>query len=194
MASSYPTEGPTHYYGSNPQDEAYHDPPQFYNPHAPHETYDQSGYREPEVYVDEPSYTLPQGQSAEPLELNTKEEPDYAAEEFTPTPRKPRCVHRLTAPSNYLGLPYWSVLKIGVLGVCGHGDTNKVAAFGHRCTHVSNRVGGNVVYADNPWLQISGKQAAMSLSLRLLHHLHHVIPSRIHFSYTRLGAYVCRAS
>lgn len=102
MASSYPTGGPTHYYGNNPQDETYHDPPQFYNPHGPHETYDQSGYREPEVYVDEPSYTLPQGQSAEPLELNTKEEPDYAAEEFTPTPRKPRCVHRLTAPSNYL--------------------------------------------------------------------------------------------
>jgi hypothetical protein len=40
----------------------------------------------------------------------------------------------------------------------------------------------------------SGKQAAMSLSLRLLHRLHHVIPYRIHFYYPRLGASVCRAS
>ena len=106
MASSYPTggPGPSNYYGNNPQDEAYHEPPQFYNPHNPHETYDQSGYREPEVYFDEPSYTLPQGQSAEPLESNTKEEPDYVAEEFSPTPRTPRCVHRLTGHSNALGL------------------------------------------------------------------------------------------
>jgi hypothetical protein len=43
---------------------------------------------------------------------------------------------------------YWSFLKIGVLGVCGHGDINKVAAFGHRCTHFSNCVGGNVIYVD----------------------------------------------
>jgi len=89
MASSYPTGGPSNYYGNNPQDETYQDPPQFYNPHAPHETYDQSGYREPDLYLDEPSYTLPQGHSAEPLESNTKEEPDYVAEEFTPTPRNP---------------------------------------------------------------------------------------------------------
>ena len=93
MAAPYPTAtgGPSHYYGNNPQDETYHDPPQFYNPHAPHETYDQGGYQ-PDVYLDEPSYPLPQTHSAEPL--GTKEEPDYAAEEFTPTPRKPRCVHR----------------------------------------------------------------------------------------------------
>jgi|SRR6266849_2792544 len=102
MASSYPTRGPSQYYGNNPQDETYHEPPQFYNPHAPHETYDQGGYREPEVYLDEPSYTLPQSHSAEPL--GTKEEPDYAVEEFTPTPRKPRYVHRQTAQSNILGL------------------------------------------------------------------------------------------
>ena len=110
MSSFYPTAGgPSHYYGNNPQDETYHEPPQFYNPHAPHETYDQGGYREPEVYQDEPSYTepsytLPQGQSAEPLGMNTKEEHDYAPEEFGPTPRKPRCVHRRTAQSNDLGL------------------------------------------------------------------------------------------
>ena len=93
MASSYPTGGPSHYYGNNPQDETYHDPPEFYNPHAPHNTYDQSGYRDPDLYHDEPSYTLPQGQSAEPSK--TKEEPDYAAEEFNPqevTPRTPRYV------------------------------------------------------------------------------------------------------
>lgn len=46
----------------------------------------------------------------------------------------------------------------------------------------------------NVWLHISGKQAAMSLSLCLLHRLYHVIPSRIHFSYPRLGASVCCAS
>ena len=104
MASSYPTGGPSHYYGNNPQDETYHDPSQYYNPQAPHETYDPSGYREPDVYLDEPGYTLPQGQSAEPLGLNTKEEPDYVAEEFTPTPRQPRCVHRRTTQYNDLGL------------------------------------------------------------------------------------------
>lgn len=97
----YPAGGPSQYYGNNPQDETYHDPPEFYNPHAPHETYDQSGYREPEQYLDEPSYTLPQ---AEPVESNTKEEPDYIVEEFAPNPRKPRCVHRRTAQINQRGL------------------------------------------------------------------------------------------
>ncbi len=95
----YPTGGTSHYYGNNPQDETYHDPPECYNPHAPHETYDQSGYREPEpeLYHDEPGYNLPQGQSTEPLAENTKEEPDYPAEEFNPTPRIQRCVHWRTA-------------------------------------------------------------------------------------------------
>jgi hypothetical protein len=103
--ASYPTAGgPSHYYGNNPQDETYHDPPQFYNPHAPHETYDQSGYREPELYHDEPSYTLPQGQSMEPLGATTKEEPDYAIDEFNPTPREQRCVHRRASPFMYSGL------------------------------------------------------------------------------------------
>ena len=87
--ASYPTGGPSHYYGSNPQDETYHEPPQFYNPH---DTYDQSGYREPEQYQDEPSYTLPQGQSTEPLGMSSKEEPSAYADEFNPTPRQPRCV------------------------------------------------------------------------------------------------------
>lgn len=49
-------------------------------------------------------------------------------------------------------------------------------------------------YADNFWFQISGKQATMSLSLRLLHLLHHIIPCRICRSFSCLGASVCRAS
>lgn len=86
--ASYPTGGNSQYYRSNPQQEPYPDLPQFelYNPHAPHETYDQSGYREP--YKDEPSYPLPPGQPTEPLEETTKEVP--YVEEFNPTARRPR--------------------------------------------------------------------------------------------------------
>jgi hypothetical protein len=89
--TSYPTV--SSHYSNNTQDQAYHDPPQFYNPHPPHDTYDQSGYREPEQYQDEPSYSLPQGQSTEPLGMNTKEEPSEYVDELNPTARQPRCVH-----------------------------------------------------------------------------------------------------
>jgi hypothetical protein len=102
--SSYPTTGgPSHYYGNNTPDETYHDPPQFYNPHGPHETYDQSGYREPEQYRDDEP--LPQGHSTEPLGVSTKEEPssDYV-DEFNATARKPRCVHSRAAQSMCSGL------------------------------------------------------------------------------------------
>ncbi len=110
--SSFPTAGgPSHYYGNKPQDETYHEPPQFYNPHAPHETYDQSGYREPELYRDEPSYTLPQGQSMEPLGATTKEEPDYVVDEFNPTPRQSRCVHRRASPFMYSGLRVFLLIQ-----------------------------------------------------------------------------------
>jgi len=43
-------------------------------------------------------------------------------------------------------------------------------------------------------IQITGKQAAMSLSLRLLHRFRHDIPTRIHSSYPRLGSSACHAS
>jgi hypothetical protein len=104
--ASYPTGVSSHHYGNNPQDETYHDPPQFYNPHAPHETYDQSGYREPDQYQDEPSepsYSLPQGQSAEPLGMSTKEEPSDYVDEFNPTARQPRCVYHQAAQPLRLG-------------------------------------------------------------------------------------------
>jgi len=92
--TSYPTGGPGLYYGADPQQGVYHDPPQFdpYNTHFAHDAaYDQD-YREP-YKDDEPSYSLPQGQSMEPLEPTTKEEVSYYAEESNaPTPRKPRYV------------------------------------------------------------------------------------------------------
>ena len=49
-------------------------------------------------------------------------------------------------------------MKTGVLGVYGHGDTNKAAVFGHRCLHVSNRAGGNVEYADTHGYKLQGSR------------------------------------
>ena len=92
--TSYPTGGPGLYYGADPQQGVYHDPPQFdpYNTHIAHDAYDQGDYREPYKDELEPSYSLPQGQSMEPLEPSTKEEISYYAEEPISTPRKPRYV------------------------------------------------------------------------------------------------------
>ena len=96
LMSSYPTGGPGLYYGADPQQGVYHDPPQFdpYNTRLAHDAYEhgEGEYREP--YKDEPiaSYSLPQGQSMEPLEPTTKEEISYYAEETNATPRKPRYV------------------------------------------------------------------------------------------------------
>lgn len=92
---SYPTGGPGLYYGADPQQGAYNDPPQFdpYNTRFAHDAaYDQGEYREP--YMDEPSYSLPQGQSMEPLGPATKEEiSDYAEEpNANAIPRRPRYV------------------------------------------------------------------------------------------------------
>jgi len=99
--SSHPTGGSGLYYGADPQQGAYHDPPhhdppQFdpYNTQfAPHDPYDQE-YREP--YTDEPSYSLPQGQSMEPLGPSTKEDVDvdvsFYPDESNSIPRKPRYV------------------------------------------------------------------------------------------------------
>jgi hypothetical protein len=95
--SSYPTGGPGLYYGADPQQGVYHDPPQQFDPYntrLAHDAYEhgEGEYREP--YKDEPiaSYSLPQGQSMEPLEPTTKEEISYYAEETNATPRKPRYV------------------------------------------------------------------------------------------------------
>ncbi|KAH9975148.1 hypothetical protein BJV74DRAFT_863049 [Russula compacta] len=105
--TSYPTGGNSQHYGGNTQHEAYNDPPQFdlYNPHAPHETYDPTGYREP--YTDEPSYSLPQAQSTEPLEQTTKEVP-YAEEEFNPTARRPRSSRNVRAWRYQQGRRLWT--------------------------------------------------------------------------------------
>ncbi|KAF8478426.1 hypothetical protein DFH94DRAFT_55927 [Russula ochroleuca] len=104
--TSYPTV--SSHYSNNTQDQAYHDPPQFYNPHPPHDTYDQSGYREPEQYQDEPSYSLPQGPSTEPLGMNTKEEPSDYVDEFNPTPREPRPPRSLRAWRYQQGRRLWT--------------------------------------------------------------------------------------
>ncbi|KAI0293093.1 hypothetical protein BC826DRAFT_1143440 [Russula brevipes] len=108
---AYPSGEASKYYGDSTHPagpEEYHDPPQFYNPHAPHDTYDPSGYREPEPepYKDEPSYSLPQGQSTEPLGAGSKEEPFYA-EEFNPAPL-PRSARNLRAWRYQQGRRLWT--------------------------------------------------------------------------------------
>jgi hypothetical protein len=74
--------------------------------------------------------------------------------------------HGVCIAEQYNPMPwaYWSFLQIGVLGVCGHGDTNKVAAFGHRCAHVWSRVGENVVYADNSNHREAGRDVSVASS------------------------------
>jgi len=110
MSSSYPpVGGPGLYYGTDPQQGAYHDPPQF-DPYttqfAPHDPYDQE-YREP--YTDEPSYSLPQGQSMEPLGPSTKEEDvSYYADESSAIPRKPRSARNLRAWRYQQGRRLWT--------------------------------------------------------------------------------------
>ena len=54
------------------------------------------------------------------------------------------CIAEQRGP--WLGLT--SLLKIGLLGVCGHGDTSRVVAFGHRCVRVASRACKRVVDAD----------------------------------------------
>jgi hypothetical protein len=91
----YPTGGTGPYHGTDPQQGAYHDPPQFdpYNTQfALHNPYDQEEYREP--YTDEPSHShsLPPGQSMEPLGPSTKEDVAFYPDESSAIPRKPRYV------------------------------------------------------------------------------------------------------
>src|ERR1700746_1877743 len=97
--SAYPY--PTHYNDGNVQPRGIYDPSQYggFNSQATHDTLEPSGYQEheSEPYKDEPAYSLPQGQSTEPLGLSTKEEAPYFPDEFVPTPRKPVWVHRCPA-------------------------------------------------------------------------------------------------
>jgi hypothetical protein len=90
---AYPTGGADQYYVNEPQHGTYHGTEQFdlYNPHQPSDPYDQSDYRVP--YQDEPSYSLPQGQSMEPLGPSNKEEVSFYADAANPIPREPRYVN-----------------------------------------------------------------------------------------------------
>jgi hypothetical protein len=101
--STYPSGGADQYYVNDPQQHgAYQGPLQFdpYN-HPPPDPYDQGEYRD--AYADEPVYSIPQGQSMEPLGPNTKEEV-YYADEANPVPRIPRCVNWCTASAVSSGL------------------------------------------------------------------------------------------
>jgi hypothetical protein len=63
----------------------------------------------------------------------------------TPHPGNPGA-SSLSSTAYVLGLT--GLLKIGLLGACGHGDISRVAAFGHKCVRVASCAFSSVVDAD----------------------------------------------
>jgi len=158
---SYPPGEPSQYYVNDPQAGAYNDPRQF-DPYIPHQpahsnAYDTGEYREP--YQDEPtSDPFPQGQSMEPLGPNTKEEVSFYADESNPIPRETR----------YVALCF---VRLGFLMGTLEQEREKSASM-----EVPTRSSS----------LDTGKQAAVSLSVLLLHSSYYLIPRRRHCPLSRV--------
>jgi hypothetical protein len=89
---TYPAAGADQYYVNDPQHGTHHEPPPQFDLYNPHQSDPDPYYQSEEPYMDEPSYSLPQGQSMEPLGQSTKEEVSFYPDEANPTSRRPRCV------------------------------------------------------------------------------------------------------
>jgi hypothetical protein len=89
---TYPAVGADQYHVNDPQHGTHHEPPPQFDLYNPHPSDPDPYYQSEEPYMDEPGYSLPQGQSMEPLGPSSKEEVSFYPDEANPTSRRPRCV------------------------------------------------------------------------------------------------------